>query len=234
MTCWKPFSQMPSKDRIEQETNRVLKLIQRTPFEHCKPVERSFKNLSFETGIYAIKSIANEVLYVGVASAFRTRFQSGHQALQAILIEGVSPKDVRILTIPLSVRYLDYSLDMERWILYVLKPKYNSRIPSFSEATATMQLRPTTGHLVDVLKFLPDHVVEALEDHADAYNLTDNQVLELAIAQFLDLDSVSFGERRDLKGVGALKAENEILKMRLKAAGLPTEVDAELPSPDQN
>ncbi len=97
-----------------------------------------------------------------------------------------------------------------------------------------MQLRPTTGHLVDVLKFLPDHVVDALEDHADAYGLTDNQVLELAIAQFLDLDSVSFGERRDLKGVGALRAEVEILKMRLRAAGLPTEIDSELPEADQN
>lgn len=225
---------MPSKDRIEQETNRVLKLIQRTPFEKCKPLERGFKNLSFEAGIYAIKSIENETLYVGIASAFRTRFQSGHQALQGMLIEGVPPNEVRILTIPLTVRYLDYMLDMERWILYLLKPKYNSRIPSFSEATATMQLKPTTGHLADVLKFLPDHVVDALEDHADAYGLSDNQVLELAIAQFLDLDSVSFGERRDLKGVGALRAENEILKMRLRAAGLPTEVDAEIPDSEQN
>lgn len=97
-----------------------------------------------------------------------------------------------------------------------------------------MQFKPTPEYLVDVLEFLPDHVVEELEDHADAYGLTVNQVLELAIAQFLDLDSVSFGERRDLKGVGALKAENEILKMRLRAAGLPTEIDAEIPGFGQN
>lgn len=225
---------MPSADRINKETNRVLQIIQRTKFEDCQPVERKFRNLSFEAGIYAIKSIDDEVLYVGIASAFRTRFQSGHQALQGMLIEGVSAKEIRILPIPLTVRYLDYMKDIERWILFVLKPKYNNRIPSFKEATATMPLTPTSGHLADVLKFLPDHVVDALEDHADAYGLTDSQVLELAIAQFLDLDSVSFGERQDLKGVGALKAENEILKMRLRAAGLPTEVDAELPDPEQN
>lgn len=97
-----------------------------------------------------------------------------------------------------------------------------------------MQFKPTAGQLVDVLKFLPDHVVEALEDHADAYDLTVNQVLELGIAQFLDLDSVSFGERGDLKGVGALRTENEILKMRLKAAGLPTEIDPEIPGTEQD
>jgi hypothetical protein len=97
-----------------------------------------------------------------------------------------------------------------------------------------MQLRTTSGHLADVLKFLPAHIVDALEDHADVYGLTDNQVLELAIAQFLDLDSINFGDRRNLKGVGALRAENEILKMRLRAAGLPTEIDAELPDPEQN
>lgn len=108
--------------------------------------------------------------------------------------------------------------------------KYNTDIPS----GVKQQLPCSSNRPLDVLKLLPDHVVEALEDHADAYGLTDNQVLELAISQFLDLDSVSLGERRDLKGVGALRAENEILKMRLRAAGLPTEVDAELPDPDQN
>jgi hypothetical protein len=149
-----------------------------------------------------------------------------------MLIEGVSPTTIRLLTVPLTARYIDYMLDIERWILHILKPKYNIRIPSFQEVTGTMQLRPTSGHLADVLKFLPDQIVEALEDHADAYGLSDSQVLELAIAQFLDLDSVSFGEWQNFKGVGALRAENEILKTRLRAAGLSTEIDAELPDFD--
>jgi hypothetical protein len=114
---------MPSSDRIKKETQRILKLIQHTPFEQCKPVERGFANLSFGSGLYAIKSNTEVVLYVGIASAFRTRFQNGHQGVQAMLIEGISPQSIRILTIPLTVRYLDYMLDMERWILYVLKPQ---------------------------------------------------------------------------------------------------------------
>lgn len=77
----------------------------------------------------------------------------------------------------------------------------------------------TTGHLTKILKFLPDPVVEALEDHADTYGLSDLQVLELAIAQFLDLDSVSFGDREQYKGLGAIVEQNEILKARLKALG---------------
>jgi hypothetical protein len=78
---------------------------------------------------------------------------------------------------------------------------------------------PTTGHLKDVLNYLPDAIVEALEDHADAYGMTDAQILELAIAQFLDLEAVSFSEVEKLKGLGALREENAILKARLQALG---------------
>ena len=70
-----------------------------------------------------------------------------------------------------------------------------------------------------VLKFLPDPVVEALEDHADPYGLSDLQVLELAIAQFLDLDSVSFGDREQYRGLRAILKQNAILTARLKALG---------------
>jgi hypothetical protein len=85
------------------------------------------------------------------------------------------------------------------------------------------------GHLRDVLQYLPAPIVNALEDHADTYGLSDHQVLELAIAQFLDLDVTSFDALPQLKGLAALKTENEILKLRLAAAGLPTEIDAEIP-----
>ena len=54
--------------------------------------------------------------------------------------------------------------------------------------------KPTTG-LKDVLNGLPDPVVEALKDHADTYGLTDAQVIELAIANLLDLDTTNLAER---------------------------------------
>jgi hypothetical protein len=49
-----------------------------------------------------------------------------------------------------------------------------------------MQLRePTSAHIKNVLNYLPDSVVDALEDHADTYGLTDAQVIELAFTQCL-------------------------------------------------
>jgi hypothetical protein len=104
-------------------------------------------------------------------------------------------------------------------------------MPSFQEIASMVatSTTPTTGNLRDVLQYLPVPIVNALEDHADTYGLSDNQVLEMAIAQFLDLDVTSFDALPKLKGLAALKTENEILKLRLEAAGLPTEIDAEIP-----
>jgi hypothetical protein len=215
---------MPSLKRINNECNRILKIIQNKKFADCLVLERGFKNLSFETGIYAMKSDDDTVLYVGKASAFRTRFQAGHQTLNDLFIDGINPQSIRLVTVPTSIRYLDSLLIIEKWIIFLMRPKYNRQIP-YGEVTAVQQLiPPTTGHLKDVLNYLPDAVVEALEDHADAYGMTDAQVLELAIAQFLDLEAVSFGEIEKFKGLGTLKEENAILKARLKALGQPSDL----------
>jgi hypothetical protein len=103
-------------------------------------------------------------------------------------------------------------------------------MPSSQEiASMVATTTNTTENLSEVLQYLPRSIVNALEDHADTYGLSDNQILEMAIAQFLDLDVTSFDALPKLKGLAALKAENEILKLRLKAAGLPTKIDAEIP-----
>lgn len=222
---------MPSRERLQKEATRVIRLLQSTPFEQCTTIEKGFANLSFQAGIYAIKSDEAEILYVGMTSAFRTRFQNGHQALLKILISGVPAVRLRILPIPIDGRYVDYLLQLEKQAIFAIQPRYNVRMPSSQEiarmvATTTT---PTTGQLSEVLQYLPEPIVNALEDHADTYGLSDNQVLEMAIAQFLDLDVTSFDALPQLKGLAALKAENEILKLRLEAAGLPTEIDAEIP-----
>jgi hypothetical protein len=210
---------MPSLKRVNNECDRILKIIQNKKFEDCLVIQRGFKNLGFETGIYAIKSDDDTVLYVGKASAFRTRFQGGHQTLNNMFLDGMNPQGIRLVTVPTPIRYLDSLLIIEKWIIFLLQPKYNKQIP-YGEVTAVQQLiPPTTGHLKDVLNYLPDAIVEALEDHADAYGMTDAQILELAIAQFLDLESVSFSEVEKLKGLGALREENAILKARLQALG---------------
>ncbi|MCU0569890.1 MAG: GIY-YIG nuclease family protein [Oculatellaceae cyanobacterium Prado106] len=174
-------------------------------------------------GVYAIKT-ETEVLYVGKANSFRTRFQSGHQALVRILLDGINPGLVKIITVPTTARFADDLLVLERGVIFALTPRYNSRIPSLKElAGEDMQLRtPTTGHLKDVLRFLPEPVVQAIEDHADTYGLTDQQVMEFAVANLLGLETTSIGDfaKDELKSLAELKEENEILKAKLRAAGL--------------
>jgi hypothetical protein len=220
---------MPSRERLQKEATRVIQLLQRTEFAQCTIIEKTFANLSFQAGIYAIKSATEEILYVGMASAFRSRFQNGHQALLKILISGVPAVELRILPVPIPGRYVDYLLQLEKQAIFAIQPRYNVRVPSVQELAGMVAITTKTGHLRDVLQYLPGRIVDALEDHADSYGLSDSQVIELAIAQFLDLDVASFDALPRLKGLAALKAENEILKMRLEAAGLSTKIDAELP-----
>jgi hypothetical protein len=165
-----------------------------------------------------------------MTSPFRTRFQNGHQALLKILISGVPVVKLRILPIPIDSRYVDYLLQLEKQAIFAIQPRYNVRMPSSQEiASMVVTTTTTTGNLRDVLQYITAPIVNALEDHADTYGLSDHQVLEMAIAQFLDLDVTSFDALPKLKGLAALKTENEILKLRLAAAGLPTEIDAEIP-----
>jgi hypothetical protein len=222
---------MPSRERLQKEATRVIRLLRITPFEQCTTLEKGFANLSFQAGIYAIKSDEAEILYVGMTSAFRTRFQNGHQALLKILISGVPAVKLRILPIPIDSRYVDYLLQLEKQAIFAIQPRYNVRMPSSQEIASMVATTTTTTteNLSEVLQYLPRTIVNALEDHADTYGLSDNQVLEMAIAQFLDLDVSSFDALPKLKGLAALKAENEILKLRLEAAGLPTEINAEIP-----
>jgi hypothetical protein len=210
---------MPSSNRIRREAERILEILQKIEFDACLPLERGYSNLSFATGIYAIKS-ADEVLYVGKANAFRTRFQSGHQTLITMFLDGLSPSAIRVVTVPVSARYADSLIDLEKHIIFALQPQYNKRIPSLDEVLA-MQLRePTTGHLKTVLNYLPDPVVEALEDHADTYGLTDAQVIELAIANLLDLETTSLGDLKNLETLAQLKERVAMLEAVIRKNGL--------------
>lgn len=210
---------MPSSDRLKREADRILKIIQRTKFEDSLPVVRGYSNLSFAAGIYGIKT-SEEILYIGKANAFRTRFQPGHQALIAMFLDGMSPAAIRIVTVPVSARYADALLDLEKRITFALQPQYNKYIPSL-EAILAMQLRePTSGHIKEVLNYLPDPVVDALEDHADTYGLTDAQVIELAIANLLDLDTTNLGDLKKLETLAQLKERVAILEEVIRNNGL--------------
>jgi hypothetical protein len=141
-----------------------------------------------------------------------------------MLLDGRDPHSIRVITVPVGGRELDSLLEIEKFILFALQPAYNQYIPDVTEVAGKMQLKErTTGHLKDVLKFLPDPIVAAIEQHADMNGMTDAQVLELAIVNLLDLDKTAISDVKDLPdllSLGVLREENAILRAQIKAAGI--------------
>lgn len=81
-------------------------------------------------------------------------------------------------------------------------------------------VQPTSGQIKDILKYLPGNVVDAIEDYADSHSMSDLQVIELAIAGFLNLESVNFEGLGELQSVGALKERIAILETVIQKNGL--------------
>lgn len=73
------------------------------------------------------------------------------------------------------------------------------------------------GGLADLLYYVPEPIVDALCNYAEARNLSDAQVVEIALASFLDVNAVSLSEISNVPNVGRLREENAILKLQLKA-----------------
>jgi GIY-YIG catalytic domain len=218
---------MASNERLNQEFRRILQILESAKFEDCfdltLPKAQRFQQISFQAGIYAFKSSDQTILYVGQTGSFRTRLRN-HHALNNMLLDGRDPRSIRLITIPVRGRELDSLLEIEKFILFALQPAYNERIPDVTEVAGKMQLKErTTGHLKDVLKFLPDSIVAAIEQHADMNGMTDAQVLELAIVNLLDLDKTAINDVKDLPdllSLAVLREENAILRAQIKAAGI--------------
>jgi len=73
------------------------------------------------------------------------------------------------------------------------------------------QLQPLSGHIKDVLKYMPAHILNAIEDYADATGLPDEKVVELAFSMFLNLDATSFEELKTSKSPSLILQENQVL-----------------------
>ncbi len=218
---------MASNARLNQELRRIMKILESAKFEDCfdltLPKAQRFQQISFQAGIYAFKNSDETILYVGQTGSFRTRIRH-HHALNNMLLDGRDPYSIRLITVPVRGRELDSLLEIEKFILFALQPVYNVRIPDVTEVAGKMQLKErTTGHLKDVLKFLPDPIVAAIEQHADMNGMTDAQVLELAIVNLLDLDKTAISDVRDLPdllSLAVLREENAILRAQIEAAGI--------------
>ena len=87
-----------------------------------------------------------------------------------------------------------------------------------------MQLRAISPAKVsELLNVLPDPVQEATDDYANQSGLTEAQVLELALAQFLDLNTTSFTNSEAYPSLGALQERVKVLELLLQQRGGVTE-----------
>jgi hypothetical protein len=209
---------MPTKDKIQQEIKKAIRTFHNAQPESGIAVAPKIGDLPHKTGLYAIKHRDQSILYVGKANSYRTRFQSGHDALLRIVLGGVNPVDLYIVLYPLSGRWVEYILDLEKQVIYCLTPEYNKRLPSLAEVTKMVASAPrpiTSGHLKDILRYLPDSILGALEDYADTNQLSDMQVLEMAIAGFLDLESTEFNHVEGLESVAQMRNQIAMLNAKI-------------------
>jgi hypothetical protein len=209
---------MPTKAHIQEEITKILRVFRNTKFEDGIAVAPGVSDLPQKTGVYAIKHRELSVLYVGKANNYRTRFQSGHDALLRMLLGGMNPADLYIVLYPLYGRWVEYILDLEKQVIFCLTPKYNKRVPSVAEVTKMVASAPrpiTSGHLKDILRYLPDSILGALEDYADTNRLSDLQVLEMAIAGFLDLESTEFHHAEGLDSIAQMRNQISLLQAKV-------------------
>ena len=78
-----------------------------------------------------------------------------------------------------------------------------------------MQTTDTTA-LKNILNYLPERIKQAIEEYSKETQLSPELVIELAIAHFLDVDSVTF-EDCQIDSPGELREQNKILKIQLAA-----------------
>lgn len=73
-----------------------------------------------------------------------------------------------------------------------------------------------TKVLNNILDYLPERIRVAIEEYSKETQLPPEMVIELAIANFLDVDSVTFEDCR-IDSPGVLREQNKILKIQLEA-----------------
>ncbi|MGG6264232.1 hypothetical protein ACQ4M3_00865 [Leptolyngbya sp. AN03gr2] len=204
-------------DRVKQEALKILKLLSSLEFENCYLLTKDFKELPRQPGLYAIRQ-RDTVVYLGKALNLRDRFKTGHTALVSAFIDGATAEDLRIAVVTVSPYWLASLEELETRMILHIKPRYNSRVSSI-KAEAIM----LSTDKVKILDSLPPAIREALEDYGAETGLNPDQVVELAIVNFLDVDAATFP--KSFKSIGQLKEENAILKLKLRAAGIEVDED---------
>ncbi|MUG96355.1 hypothetical protein F7734_30040 [Scytonema sp. UIC 10036] len=86
--------------------------------------------------------------------------------------------------------------------------------------------RTETNSLKNILDYLPERIRQAIEEYSKQNQLSPELVIELAIAQFLDVDSVTFDDCQ-IDSPGVLREQNKILKIQLAAIQTKSGLSAE-------
>lgn len=116
--------------RIKAEATKTARFFNRVNFEQCTPLTEDFLDLPRAPGIYAIKTKAGEILYIGSSTNVRRRFCKGHQTLQRMLIHGYLAADLGIALVLITPALLPVLVPIENQVIFVFQPSYNKYIPS--------------------------------------------------------------------------------------------------------
>jgi hypothetical protein len=206
-------------DWIENEARRCRRVLEQTPFRKCLPLEQNFSSLPIASGLYGIKSREEEILYIGKTANVRGRFQTGHQGLMRAFIDGWTVGDLRIVVVRVGKVFIPFLEDIEARILLAVQPVYNREIPTRQDVSAGMTVAKPLSNVVKrrVIDYLPLYVVERIREYAAENDLSEDEVVELAIAHFFDMESFSF-EGCDFETPGEMKERIAILETQLEAA----------------
>lgn len=205
-----------------KQVTQVVRLINRIPFEECYEGSPNGRNLPRVPGLYAFKHQAGQILYVGKSNNIRNRFRDGHSVFVDLFFAGYVSTEVRIAVVPLVGDYLPYLEVIEAMVIFTLTPRFNKKRYSFTEIAAMVAVRSfTIPSDVQLMDLLPPTARLAIEDYAKANKLQPNQVVELALAQFFDYETVTLEGYEHLQSFAQLK--NQIAKLQAELEGLKQE-----------
>ncbi|MBD2082541.1 hypothetical protein [Leptolyngbya sp. FACHB-17] len=188
-------------------------------FESCYEGSRDGHNLPATPGLYAFKHRDGRVLYVGKSTNIRKRFKARHEVFVDLFFAGYAAPDVRIAVVSISGNYLPLLEVMEALVIFTLRPEFNRKVYSLAEMAAMVAVRSFTIPAdVELTDLLDTQVVSAIRDYGVANGLTPNQVIELALAQFLDFEAVTLDGYEHLQTYADLK--NEIAMLQAELRGL--------------
>ena len=115
-------------DFIETEASKIVEIFTTTSFLDCRPLTHDFQTVPARNGIYGLRYVDQEILYIGKAGDIRKRFRGGHKALAWAFIDRLDPDAVRIISVVLGFEAWRQALEIEARMIQIVRPRHNSRI----------------------------------------------------------------------------------------------------------